>query len=142
MEAYELAQQIQSSELQTSPENIDRVGLAELIEECRPIYRKLEELQYDRNEHGFLSIGFTDSSDYDYPGIIIGDVIVSFTDPTGYRTKLGKISRSKKSHYTGVAEAFVAENQTEPIYPGDERWDVVVGTIGRAIQQCKGDSDA
>ena len=134
--AHDLVKRINTNPEQAEGDNVNREDLGSLLEQCSDVYRRLESEKFDQNEFGYVNFYVHDSSDADYSGVITKGVTVYFNDPYGMRTKLGTIMRTRQWH-KARAEAYVTETATEPLYPGDERWDVVVGSLTRAIHSVK-----
>jgi hypothetical protein len=136
LQASDLANKINTNPEQIEGDNANREDLANLLSACNEVYRQLESGKYESNSSGYVNFYVHDSSDDDYGGVITKGVVVYFNDPYGMQTKLGKIMRSKNWH-KARAEAFVTETKSEVLYPGDERWDVVVGSLMRAVHTIK-----
>ncbi|HTE57817.1 MAG TPA: hypothetical protein VK694_03650 [Verrucomicrobiae bacterium] len=106
-------------------------GVHDLVEAAGRVRKWLHKGKFEQTPEGYLKVDPIDTSDYDYPGCIIGEVEIRFVDTSGYSVRLGGIGFSS-------AEVNISPNETEPLYPSDERWDAVVGAIGRAIVECQG----
>jgi hypothetical protein len=139
MEAYELAAKIKAAELD-DPEIVPKFeGIASLLDSTRDIGRELKRGKYQQNEHGYVEFEIKDTSDIDYSGVIVGGIDVYFVDNAGFKVKLGKVEYDKGNHRTGTVIAYDSANYEDgkPIMPHDERWEVIVDTIGLAIQEEK-----
>jgi hypothetical protein len=137
MEPHELAAKIKEAKLD-DPDIVPKFeGIAGLLESTRSIGRELSRGKYQENDHGHIEFDVTDTSDEDYDGVIVGAIEVVFVDPSGFGIKLGKIEYDKSSHRTGTVTAYNSANYNDgkPIMPSDERWEVIVDTIGLAIKE-------
>lgn len=105
-------------------------GVHDLVEAAGRVRKHLVKGKFEQTAEGYLKVDPIDTSDYDYQGYIIGEVEVRFVDASGYSVRLGGIDFHS-------AEVNISPNETEPLYPSDERWDAVVGAIGRAIIECQ-----
>jgi hypothetical protein len=141
MKPHELAAQIKAAELEDAETTPKFEGIATLLDSTRDVGRALSRGKYQENEHGHVELEIKDTSDHDYPGVIVGGIAVHFVDPTGFRVKLGKVEYEKEVSYprTGIVTAYDSANLNEgqAIMPSDERWEVIVDTIGEAIKEEK-----
>jgi hypothetical protein len=119
--------------VKANPPNKDRGydrGVNDLVKAAGKVWRCLKAGKFEETAEGYIKIDPIDTSDYDYSGCIIGEVETWFVDNSGYAVRLGAIDFT-------TAEANISPNETEPLYPSDDRWDAIVGSIGRAILQCQ-----
>jgi hypothetical protein len=139
MKPHELAAKIKSAEVADSESEHNIEGIAKLLKAANLVYEELEAGEYQKTEHGHVRLEAIDTSDSDQRGKIVGGIIVYFVDPAGFETQLGKIEYSKGSHRTGVVTAYDSVNYEDGklIMPSDERWEVIVDTVGFAIRDAK-----
>ena len=133
MSPAELATKVKAVE----PKNKDRYydyGIEKLVDAARKVADSLRKGRFEESDNGYVQIVPVDTSDNDYScRAIYGRFDIYFVDNAGYRTELGNIGYYK-------AEVNVSPDATEPLYPSDERWDAVVGSVGRAIMSLQAEA--
>ena len=125
LSASQLADRIKAN----APKNTERFydrGIRGLLDEAKLVVTNLRQQQFEETEEGYVEIRPVDTSDRDYGAAIYGQMDVWFVDSVGYATRLGGIHGSS-------AEVNISPDEVEPLYSNDERWDTVVGAIGRAV---------
>lgn len=116
---------------------VESERLAGLIDRSEQVWQELKSGTFEEDEFGHATIGVEDwESDYlTAAGDNVDALRVYYHDPRGNITTLGRVHRIDTKR-KATATVHTSENQTEPLLPNDARWNAVVGTIERAIQQC------
>jgi hypothetical protein len=133
---HELAHKILNTPPTMERQDILVPGICDMVKSSEPVWRELKKGQFESNEHGFVTLRVLDyESDFTHwAGDNVDGIEVFHTTPSGHKTELGGIYKVRPD--TGKVLARLSINRKESIGPSDERWDAIVGTIGRAITRC------
>jgi hypothetical protein len=118
---------------------VESEQLARLIDRSQAVWHELKDGRFEEDEDGYATIEVQDwTSDYQTDsGDHVDALRVHFHDPEGGFVPLGCVSRIGFTNRLATAEVAKTERQSDPLLPGDKRWDAVVGVVERAIAECE-----
>jgi hypothetical protein len=132
---HELAARLQNAPYEIVDGQVKSERLGSLIRRAAQcgVYGKFEENEYGHVEIHELQQGFAQDCEPYTVGLA-----VTFKDPVGRETELGRVHYSDTHPRSETGTAYVNEPQVgeRPVLPDDPAWDVVVGTVERAVDVC------
>ncbi|GAC1499742.1 MAG: hypothetical protein NVS1B10_02780 [Candidatus Saccharimonadales bacterium] len=115
-------------------------ALAGVLDFSQEVWRDLHTLKYDEDENGYIRFNVIDNNDNGIFSIDNVDAIeIIFIDPEGIDTKLGSVSRIPGQAEYATATAYISadDNHGENISMSDPRWEFIVGTLVKAVHECR-----
>lgn len=132
---HEIAEQLQQSGYEIVNDRVESARLGQTIDRGDCVSEYLQAGKFEQNEYGYVGLTAKGDPNSDGEGSRLHAVDVQFVDPLGRRIPLGGIYRINSYDVKATAYATNSDGTPERLLPDDPRWDAIVGTVERAVDQ-------